>query len=94
MNQDRSQRDYDEARIPPAVPPTINPNADPLSAAELAADAQGSDTGGPQDPDRPDEIVPDEGDIIEPSTPDEITVERGDVDRLGDAPPETLLPPD
>ncbi len=98
--QDYTDESYERAHLPPATPPTIDPNADPLSAAELANDNGDSDyPGRPGDDDitpgdTPDEIVPDDGDPVEPTSPDEISIERGDHDNPGATPPETLLPPD
>lgn len=105
---DYSDVTHEKAHLPPANPPTIDPDAEPLSAAELANDNGGSDypglvaandrgRAGREDitpGETPDEIVPDEGDVIEPTSPDEIDIEQGDIDEPAAAPPETLLPPD
>lgn len=71
----------DRAKLPPAVPMFIDPDAAPLSAHELAEDS--GDAGA-------------QGDLLADPPRDEIAVERGaaGADEPDGAHPASLLPPD
>ncbi|MCP9222419.1 hypothetical protein MKP08_06625 [Erythrobacter sp. LQ02-29] len=51
----RPKDDYDTARVPPATPPAIDPDAKPVDARELARDNGDSDADGHSKFDRPGE---------------------------------------
>ena len=109
MDRDQyTDESYFTPHVPPTTAPAIDPNAEPLDAAELARDDGDSDASGSheasvnradKDADiapgkTPDEIVPDEGDITEPTAPSEIEIEREDVDMPGQGPDEVEPQPD
>ena len=113
---DYTDKDYRQPHVPPATPPVIDSHTDPADAATLTMpsgdrDSPGSRPGsfprGQEDEELqpggpPDEVPPDDGDIIEPGAPDEIETERGDTAEPGATPdeaepappPETPPPPD
>jgi hypothetical protein len=118
MDRDQyTDESYAQPHVPPATPPVIDSAASGFDAAVLANDNGDSDYSGTHEAsvdrgdedegispaDVPDEIVPDEGDVVEPSGPAEIEIEReGDIDQPGGddmdepgrTPLETPLPPD
>ncbi len=114
--EEYADESYTQPHVPPATAPVIDGQADACDAATLANDNGDSDysysrlsdvdRGGEDDDvapgDTPDEIVPDDGDIVEPVIPDEITPDEGDIvvpdggDIIepGSVPHETPMPPD
>jgi len=101
---------YTTPHVPPATPPVIDSHASAFDASHLANDngdsdysgtnEAGVDRGGEDDDiapaETPDEIVPDDGDIVEPVMPDEVGEPGGgdDFAEPGATPLETPLPPD
>lgn len=99
MPEDTTDR-YTRPRVPPATPPVIDPNVQPLDASELVRDDGDSEHEGSRQAaiergkedeeirpdDSPDEIAPDTGDTVRPTSPAEIEIERGDTDEPGKLP--------
>ena len=85
QNERYSERDYDQANLPPATPPVIDTDADPVSSRELAEDGGDSDSPGNVPAEAP---VPDRGDGIASPTPDEISTPGDDTIKPGHAPDE------
>jgi hypothetical protein len=118
MDRDQyTDESYSQPHVPPATPPVIDTHASAHDAATLANDNGDSDYAGSRiasvdrgdedegisPADVPDEIVPNEGDIVEPAEPDQIDTERpddigqpggDDMAEPGRTPLETPLPPD
>lgn len=83
--------DYDKSHIPPATPPTIDPDADPVEARELADDDGDYDNRGDALADRPEAEIDSER-SQELSRRDKL--DGAGEQELDSMAPETLLPPD